>query len=787
MPKQSAKVEFNNFTQGFITEASPLNFPQNATSDEQNFEISRKGLRQRRNGIDFETDHFLREAVLASYSTFNWNSAGGNPTVNFLVVHLGNNLYIFDIQKGSISSEGYLATLDLTSLNLGFAVGGGPALFDREWSFAAVDGKLVIVSGSDNIAIISYENNSFSISYDRLKTRDLWGVEVGEDQLETDSSFRPDTLSESHNYNLQNQSWGVPRKGEIVTEIVTTNIDPDTGNSSVVVTVERVNVLMNPIVKYKQDLGKYPSNSETVWAGLQFQPVQAGTNPFERLYTNLYEEAFGADTKASKGYFIIDLLRRGNSRSEVFSLNQDKNPVMAGFSVNFPSDITPGGATVTASYAGRVWYAGFSGEVINGDSRSPSLNNCVFFSKLVKSESDFVKCYQEGDPTSRENNDIVDTDGGFIKLAGAENIISMRENNDKLIVIASNGVWAIGGGSDYGFGATNYAVKKLSSFGGISAESVTEDGNRLFYWGKDGIYVIEQNQTGDTVVSSITENSIQTFYETIPNLSKETSKGVYDSKNKTVRWLYKTGDIFTSTSETYELVLNTSLPAFTRNKIMNTSTYNVEVFSFFSSADFNLEDQVQDVVVSGDVVQTSAVDVYLPLVGRINSVQSTRYLTVVKTGSDYSFTFAYYNNPDFQDWPQVSAVDAYAYMVTGAQTAGDSSVPKQIPYLTMHMNRTEDGVGIDGIPLTQSGCLVSFAWDWANNSNTVKFGSTFQVYKYRKAHLSTTDYDTGFSVITSKNKVRGRGKAFSMKMETQPLKDCQILGWSLPINGNAIT
>src|SRR5690606_19440481 len=111
----------------------------------------------------------------------------------------------------------------------------------------------------------------------------------------------------------------------------------------------------------------------------------------------------------------------------------------------------------------------FKGGVIEGDARSPDYTNYVFFSTLVKNKQDLPKCYQEGDPTSREASDIIDTDGGFLRISEAKDILSMSNIGSSLIVIASNGVWSIDGGSDYGFSATNHKVTKISTFGGISA------------------------------------------------------------------------------------------------------------------------------------------------------------------------------------------------------------------------------------------------------------------------------------------------------------------------------
>jgi hypothetical protein len=44
--------------------------------------------------------------------------------------------------------------------------------------------------------------------------------------------------------------------------------------------------------------------------------------------------------------------------------------------------------------------------------------------------------------------------------------------------------------------------------------------------------------------------------------------------------------------------------------------------------------------------------------------------------------------------------------------------------------------------------------------------------------------DNGFEIISSRNKIRGRGRAIALYMETEPGKDCHILGWNITLNGN---
>lgn len=174
MPKQSAKVEFNNFTAGFITEASELNFPPNASLDEQNFEAKTKGTRARRLGMDYETGHVKRnlsvtEAYFSSAQpkVFLWYDVGGDTTVSFVVVQAGNKLYFHNISDNILSDTGFIDTLTLSEFpgNVSF-------------SFASVDGRLVIVAGYEKIAIVEYVNSVFSVTYDSLLVRDIWGIEV---------------------------------------------------------------------------------------------------------------------------------------------------------------------------------------------------------------------------------------------------------------------------------------------------------------------------------------------------------------------------------------------------------------------------------------------------------------------------------------------------------------------------------------------------------------------------------------------------------------------------------
>ena len=759
MPKQSTRAEVNNFIQGLITEASPLNYPPNASIDEQNFELNRDGTRDRRLGFGYEPSYGLVPlptpvATLPSSPIymFKWMNVGGVNTREFAAVQSANIISFFDLNASSISGTGFISTITLSSF---------PS--DVIYSMASVEGNLIVVAGVDTVAQVVYNGTAFTVTYESIKVRDSWGVQVtGLPQYETDTSYRG-AYDPVHYYNLQNQSWGVPRKNS---------------NGTVV----------DPTIQYATDLAVYPSNSETVWTGLQFQPVTAGVT-FERMYTNLYTELIGSSTVATQGYYIIDLLRRGTSRMLEFANNRVKYPALTYASVTLPSDTTAGGAKAVTEYAGRIWYSGFSGEVTGGDKRSPNLSNYIAFSRLIRSQSDFNKCYQEGDPSSRDTTDLVDTDGGVIRIAGAKKIIALLNLSHSLVVIADNGVWTVSGGSDYGFTSTNYIVKRISTYGGLSPASAIVEGGKAFYWSDSGIFVIAKSQMGDLTVENITQTTVQTLYENIPPASKASAVGAYDAVSKKIRWLYKEGVRFNTSSVTKELVLDTVINAFYINTISNLSTNSVEVFGMITSSPFKRGTSLTSVYAVEDLVYVGTEAVGASETVRETGLQSLRYLTIQLVNGVASMTFSYHNNTDFIDWKETDGVgkDAKAYLLTGHQTAGDSAIAKQIPYLDMYFRRTEKGVTLNLEPDYQSGCLMRSQWDFSNTIASNKWSPLVQVYRYRRAQYITgvdDTYDNGFEVVVSKNKLRGRGKTFALYLETEPLKDCRILGWNISVNGN---
>jgi hypothetical protein len=403
----------------------------------------------------------------------------------------------------------------------------------------------------------------------------------------------------------------------------------------------------------------------------------------------------------------------------------------------------------------------------------------VFFSQLVRSTSDLTKCYQQGDPTSRDDSDILETDGGFVKIAGADKIIRMVTIGSSLVVICSNGVWAISGGSDYGFSATNYRVDKVSSFGCLSPQSVVEEKGRVFFWGEDGIFVIAKSQLGDLVVENISRGRIDKFYQSLSVFAKTNSVGVYDFYSGKILWIYNVEGSFNN----YEIVLDTSLSSFALNRVNGIiSGKGVKLVSLFTTSPFSTTASTEEVFSATDLVH-SVIDTVVVDAETVGTGLSTvKYLVAITEDGTTKFSFASYRNTDFYDWALVDGVgaDAIAYGLTGAMIVGDSSVRKQLQFITMHFKRTEED-SVNGIVNTSS-CLVGTRWDWASEAASLKWSALKQAYRHSKPQDVVN-----FDVVSSRNMLRGQGRALAIYFETEPGKNCHILGWNLAGDGNART
>ena len=779
---QKAKVEVNQFVGGLITDASPLTYPENMSFVDINMELNSDGSRQRSLGIDYEPNHQIIDSGFTSSSvssiatkTYKWENVGGDPSLTFICVQIGNKVSFFN--GGSVNlSASLIGTKTFTSSPI-----------DVKYSFTSVDGDLIIATGVADITTVTY-NGTLSYTTDRIKVRDFWGVDDFDGSTDltvgTGLQRRPSSLTNAHQYNLRNQGFAIPRMLGAPTK---TPLYPNEN-------------LYDPIYAFMErhrqvkSTSKIPSNSDTV-SGFLFSDASDDDDRNSRRYfvNDSVKNPIG-NMRASQGYYIIDLLNRGSSRLSENNKNQANYPELTYSITSLATDFTPGGATVICEFSGRVWYGGFSSAVTGGDSKSPNLSSYVTFSQLVTDKSLITRCYQDGDPTSDDAPDIVDTDGGYIRISNAYDIKAMVNIGASLFVGANNGWWRIYGGNDSGFSATNYVVDKITDRGVRGGESVVEVDGTIMYWGDDGIYHIHQDKYGSWLSENITRQRIQKFYNSVETKHKENVVGVYDGSQRKVRWLYQ--NTIDDVIQQKELVLNVDLNAFYERHIGEVSSGQPPVvISGFNVDAFKIAQTSDTVTVSGIDVTVASDPVTVALEQKIdtNSLFEINYLVVTSTTPTIKYTFGYYRDVTFTDWLTSNGVgvDAPATLVTGTITGGDAMRYKQVPYLIVHMKRTEDGFEFDGngdfVPTNQSSCLIQSQWDWTNSANSNKWGIPFQAYRYRRHYFPANvsdPFDTGYETIVTKNKLRGRGRAVAFKFTSSPKKEMHIYGWSFDVGVN---
>ena len=102
MPRVPADKTFFNFSRGLHTEASPLNFPEECSFDEENFELLTDGSRKRRPPLKYEVDgeayEFVTEVASGkdAVTTYTWRNVGGDPDRTFIVIQVGPTLHFFE-------------------------------------------------------------------------------------------------------------------------------------------------------------------------------------------------------------------------------------------------------------------------------------------------------------------------------------------------------------------------------------------------------------------------------------------------------------------------------------------------------------------------------------------------------------------------------------------------------------------------------------------------------------------------------------------------------------------
>lgn len=394
-------------------------------------------------------------------------------------------------------------------------------------------------------------------------------------------------------------------------------------------------------------------------------------------------------------------------------------------------------------------------------------NNVVYYSQVMEGEnvSLIAKCYSKNDPTAEQLSDILATDGGTIALNEASKGVLIGEVPNGVIVFCTNGVWSITG-PDSGFSATNFKVTRITNRGATGKQNIVQVGDIYYYWGEDAIYVVQPNEFGVLKANNLTEDSIETFYKDISVKAREYAHGFYNTKTNNIEWYYSDEDYSDSSTIYFAhnkgLFYNVRTGGFFKMDYRNATQLGDEDPTFFLVGGIDLSRILDDgewYISASQAYPISGDAIYTAYIGQRSN--ATGYL----------------------DWNEEDIPTAY--LETGYETLGKPSNNKEAPYITTHFKQTEENWisdGGDGFILdNQSGCQLQSKWDWNNSDANGKWGPQHQAYRFKRLYTPSgaEPFDSGEQVITTKNKVKGRGKALSLRFEQEFGKDMQLLGYTV--------
>ena len=741
---QKAEKAYRSFVKGLVTEANQLTFPENASIDEANFVLNRDGSRSRRLGVDYESSYALTATGLTAtdikegkQSFHVWESPGGDTSVSLGLVRIKDKIWFMNLLTDSPSAN--------------LKNGGSPitiaSLSNNKIETSVINNKCVIVSKDlPRPVLLTYDKATGLVTQStiQLEIRDIYGVD---DSLFLDT--RPTTLSNEHKYNLRNQGWNK-------------NIVTSTGADAIDYTFT--------------ELGQYPSNADNWTLGKISNTASADYEKYDP--DTLVKNSF-SNYQIAKGSFIIDAFERGVGR-------MNASDVTSGL----PTDREEGNISTITSYAQRLFYSGVESDVTDSDIRSPNYSGYIFFSKVIKADDDFGKCHQEADPTDPGINDLIDTDGGSIQIPDITRVVKIIASQASVLVFAENGVWEVYGDTG-GFIATSFQASKISTNGITNGESVVNVNGNFIYWSKAGIYLLKPDTaSGRFAAESLSLTSIQDLYLKIPEVAKDFCKGIYDEKENRVRYLYNDSSGYSSSnypnSYNKELIYDLTLKAWSKNELSSLAADSPYVADYVVMPGYSVSSREESVVAGTDTVLITTGDtVVIPDDVATSRTEQFSFLTIVGT----SFTLSKYNGSDFLDWKTKDSVgvDYSSYLYTGYEMFGDIMRQKQIPYIFLYLQKTEDGFQASGDDLVfknQSSCKVQAQWGWSNSAANGKWGKEFQAYRILRNYTPSgvgDVYDSGESMVVTKNKLRGSGKCLSLYIRSEQGKDMKLLGWGHPV------
>ena len=724
MPRGKGAVITNNFVGGHITEATALNFPENAVVETWNCIYEKDGTVKRRLGLDYEENYTLTTILRSEkvVKEFVWKNVAGTDII-FVCVQIGSFVHFWIVSDGTPVSGGYKSF----TVSLGaYKATGAPSLDGVEAEFSQGSGYLFITHPYCEPLYVEYNPVTDTITTHSiiLYVRDFDGVEDNMDVEDRIGVPGPnltaavaylESINNEHLYNLYNQGW----TSDLIQKYAAGYNYADRTSGT-------------PFTSEYNGTNKTPSNAEVWWLY---------KDGFDRFNPDLYRSVSRGNAPAPQGHYILKAFYEDRSTASGIS----------GFPVISSEYQRP---STCEFFSGRIFYAGVGYN---------KYTTKIFFSKIIEKSDDFGVCHQVNDPTSEFSFDILPSDGGVIDIFECGKIIKLFAMENTLIVFASNGVWAITGSQGIGFTAVDYTVRKVSEIETITNTSFTSISGIPLWWNSEGIYsVVVDAATSSVKVQSLTENKNKQFYNDIPEDSKRYAKGYFDTISRMVYYLYRSS-IASNITQRYEydrvLVFNVNTQAFYNFTIP--SSFNITVNGITVLQGSSTE-EVTDVVTDSSgitVTASSGLNVYVEGLTTISLTPTFKLLVSRYTSLVHRFTFAEFRDETYSDWATVggTGVDYSSYFVSGFRVHGDAQRKFQTNYIYIFTRNT-----------TPSFYTFRAIWDYSLSSGT-----------HRWSLPQTVSYlPDSYGYVFRRLKIRGTGLSCQFKVESVSGQPFDLVGWT---------
>lgn len=673
MPRQSGFQLENNFTRGLITEATGLNFPENACTETFDCVFSEKGRATRRLGFDYEGGHVMErvnktDSAIVEYL---WTAAGGSGDRDIVVVQVGSTLFYYEaVEDDSLSGAMYSFTTNL----LDFEVGVATDVKGNACQFASGNGFLFVVHPLCEPFYVELNLTATAITESQItiQCRDLDGDK--DDPQYNLIDTRPTTEDNHHKYNLFNQGWYFVAK---------------TGNGF---TSPDAIGYFETYQHWENGRADYPSNADIWWL---FKDSLGNYN------LDWVDQGTTGNSPAPKGHYILN----------EFDTNRVVLSGVSGATERTSEGKRP---STVAFFTSRIWYAGVGAQ---------EYNQKIYYSQIIDSTEQFGRCYQANDPTSSEVADLLPTDGGVIIIPDVGTIIKLFPMSTGILVFSTNGIWSVSGSEGIGFKATDYSIKKVSSIESLSPLSFVDVNGTPIWWNRDGIYAVQGGSLEGEAVASLSDDTIKQFFVNIPAGSKTYAKATFNPRTRIVQWLYRSSDpTDIEESYTYDRLLNFNIlsKAFYPWTI-GVSATSPTVHGLIAVKGILAETQETLVVdnLAVQVVDTNGEEVIINALTDVSASVSFRYLSMTNfDATNWDMTWSQTKNGEYLDWIiEDEELDYDSYFLTGYKVHGDAIRFFENNYLTITMS-TE----------SNASCFFQGVWDYANSPSGARFTNPQQVY-----------------------------------------------------------